>query len=126
MQRLMGVPRITDSIRAHYSKVVCPDSLAPAAGVLMGCLVVGLERNRSCERKQLAVWLEAVYPSQDMICIVCINAVFTCKQAEAWPGLLTCHGCDRLSVLPCYCSVTLRTPQGTASIHGWCRRCSQR
>ena len=34
MQRLMGVPRIMDSIRAHYSRVASPDSLAPAAGVL--------------------------------------------------------------------------------------------
>ena len=32
MQRLMGVPRITDSIRAHYSRVASPDALAPAAG----------------------------------------------------------------------------------------------
>ena len=32
MQRLMGVPRITDSIRSHYGTAPNPDALAPAAG----------------------------------------------------------------------------------------------
>jgi hypothetical protein len=40
MQRLMGIPRIADSIRAHYSSVPGPDSLTPAAGVLSAELIM--------------------------------------------------------------------------------------
>lgn len=37
MQQLFGVPRIMDAIRAHYSSLPSPDSLAPAAGACCAC-----------------------------------------------------------------------------------------
>ena len=46
MQRLMGVPRIADSIRAHYGRVPGPDCLNPAAGVLSAELSMYPQRNK--------------------------------------------------------------------------------
>ena len=37
MQRLMGVPRIADSIRAHYGSMPNPEALTPAAGAMRSC-----------------------------------------------------------------------------------------
>ena len=34
MQRLMGVPRIADSIRSHYGTAPNPEALTPAAGTV--------------------------------------------------------------------------------------------